>query len=474
MKYGSELSSQQTPIPGLLLFDLPVHGDSRGWFKENWQRQKMLAHELPDFGPVQNNVSFNSHRGTTRGIHAEPWDKFISVATGSVFAAWVDLREGASFGTVFTTTLDPSKAIFVPRGVANSFQTLEDGTVYTYLVNDHWSADAQSLYTFVNLADPTLRIQWPIPLDQSTISDKDAQHPMLIDVAPMKSKRTLVLGSNGQLGTALRNLAKSANFSSWDFADRSTIDLYDTESLRAVAWSDYETVINAAAFTNVDEAESAQGRKDAWAVNAEAVAEIAQHCDTNRVTLVHLSTDYVFDGTMAPIDDDESLSPLGVYGQSKAAGEIAARASRRHYILRTSWVIGDGNNFIDTMVKLARKGIQPQVVNDQTGRMTFADDLALAIVNILSSSAPFGTYNVSNFGEPASWHQIAVRVFQALGYPSSSVQGVSTSEYYATHTDRLIAPRPQNSSFRLEKLKGAGIDMRDQWIALDDYLARHV
>jgi len=113
MKYGSELSSQQTPIPGLLLFDLPVHGDSRGWFKENWQREKMLAHGLPDFGPVQNNVSFNSHRGTTRGIHAEPWDKFISVATGSVFAAWVDLREGASFGTVFTTTLDPSKSLFL-------------------------------------------------------------------------------------------------------------------------------------------------------------------------------------------------------------------------------------------------------------------------------------------------------------------------------------------------------------------------
>jgi len=326
----------------------------------------------------------------------------------------------------------------------------------------------------VNLADPTLRIQWPIPLEQSTISDKDAQHPMLIDVAPMKSKRTLVLGSNGQLGTALRNLAESANFSTWDFADRSTIDLYDTESLQAVAWSDYETVINAAAFTNVDEAESTQGRKDAWAVNAEAVAEIAQHCDANRVTLVHLSTDYVFDGTMAPIGEDESLSPLGVYGQSKAAGEIAARACTRHYILRTSWVIGDGKNFIDTMIELARKGIQPQVVNDQTGRMTFAEDLALAIVSILTSSTPFGTYNVSNFGEPASWHQIAVRVFEALGYPSSSVRGVTTTEYYAAHTDRSIAPRPLNSSFRLEKLERAGIEMRDQWIALNDYLARHV
>ncbi len=80
--------------PGLTLFDIPVHGDNRGWFKENWQREKMVALGLPDFGPVQNNISFNRNVGTTRGIHAEPWDKFISVATGRVFGAWVDLRAG--------------------------------------------------------------------------------------------------------------------------------------------------------------------------------------------------------------------------------------------------------------------------------------------------------------------------------------------------------------------------------------------
>src|SRR5690606_24991227 len=88
----------ETPIPGLLVVDLPVHGDARGWFKENWQREKVLAAGLPDFGPVQNNISFNQAPGVTRGIHAEPWDKYISVATGRVFGAWVDLREGDSFG----------------------------------------------------------------------------------------------------------------------------------------------------------------------------------------------------------------------------------------------------------------------------------------------------------------------------------------------------------------------------------------
>ncbi len=101
----------------------------------------MIAAGMPDFGPVQNNVSFNSSAGTTRGIHAEPWDKYISVATGRIFCAWVDLRDGPTFGTVVTAEVDPSRAVFVPQGVGNGFQTLEPNTAYTYLVNDHYSPD---------------------------------------------------------------------------------------------------------------------------------------------------------------------------------------------------------------------------------------------------------------------------------------------------------------------------------------------
>ncbi|KAA6430827.1 dTDP-4-keto-6-deoxy-D-glucose epimerase, partial [Agrococcus sediminis] len=170
MQTGKQLAVRETPIPGFLVIDLPVHGDNRGWFKENWQREKQLALGLPDFGPVQNNISFNATAGVTRGIHAEPWDKYISVAAGRVFGAWVDLREGPSFGATFTIEIDPSIAVFVPRGVGNSFQALEEDTAYSYLVNDHWSAEAQSEYTFLNLADPTAAIAWPIPLEQAELS----------------------------------------------------------------------------------------------------------------------------------------------------------------------------------------------------------------------------------------------------------------------------------------------------------------
>jgi len=114
---------------------------------------------------------------------AEPWEKFISVANGSVFGAWVDLREGSSFGQTFSIEINPGIAIFVPRGVANGYQTLEDNVTYTYLVNAHWSPEAQ--YTFVNLFDPALGINWPISQQDAVISEKDAAHPLLKDVIPM-------------------------------------------------------------------------------------------------------------------------------------------------------------------------------------------------------------------------------------------------------------------------------------------------
>jgi dTDP-4-dehydrorhamnose 3,5-epimerase len=161
-----------------------VHGDNRGWFKENYQREKMVALGLPHFEVVQNNMSFNAEKGVTRGLHAEPWEKYISLANGRAFGAWVDLRKGDSFGQVLTIELTPDKAFFVPRGVANGYQTLEENITYTYLVNEHWSPEAQ--YTFVNLFDPELQIDWPIKQDEAITSEKDNAHPLLKDVTPME------------------------------------------------------------------------------------------------------------------------------------------------------------------------------------------------------------------------------------------------------------------------------------------------
>ncbi len=467
--FGKALSATPTTIPGLVYWDIPVHGDSRGWFKENWQRAKMTVAGLPDFGPVQNNISFNDEVGTTRGIHAEPWDKFISVATGRVFGAWVDLRDGPTFGAVFTMELDPSRAIFVPRGVGNAYQTLEPDTAYTYLVNDHWSPDAE--YTFLNLADETAAIAWPIPLDQVEVSAKDRSHPRLSDVTPMPPRKMLVVGAGGQLGRALR--AEFDGDARVEFASRDDLDLTSADLATARRWRDYDTIINAAAYTAVDESETPSGRVAAWAVNVRAVSALARVSAANDLTLVHVSSDYVFDGSAdQPYGEHEPFAPLGVYGQTKAAGDAVVATVRRHYIVRTSWVIGEGRNFVSTMASLADRGIDPNVVDDQVGRLTFATDIARGIRHLLESKAAFGAYNLTGSGEPSSWAQIARRVFALSGHDPDRVNGVTTDEYFSTSAGP-IAPRPQYSVLSLSKIEATGYTPRDHSDGLQDYLASH-
>lgn len=179
-----QLRVEETDIIGFYVIDLVVHGDSRGWFKENYQSEKMEQLGLPHFEIVQNNVSYNDQVGVTRGLHAEPWEKFISVANGSVYGAWVDLRTGPGFGKVLQMELNPGKAVFVPRGVANGYQTQQPHTTYTYLVNDHWLPDTK--YIAVNPFDPDLNITWPIKQDKAIISDKDQLNPPLRDIQPQE------------------------------------------------------------------------------------------------------------------------------------------------------------------------------------------------------------------------------------------------------------------------------------------------
>lgn len=182
----TEFTVNKTVIPGLLFFDVTYVGDERGYFQEKYQKAKLVAAGMPEtFTVVQNSLSYNKEAGVTRGFHAEPWDKYISVVTGKVFSAFVDLRKGDTFGKVVSIEITPTKTVFLPQGVANSFQTLEPDTYYLYSVNAHWSAENYDKYCFVNIADPTLNVQWPIALNQAIMSDRDRNHPKLTDVTPM-------------------------------------------------------------------------------------------------------------------------------------------------------------------------------------------------------------------------------------------------------------------------------------------------
>ena len=184
----TEVTAHSTDIPGLLWFDVTIVKDDRGYYQETFQKEKLVAAGLPEsFAAQQINTSYNTKRGATRGFHAEPWDKYITVVKGSVFVAYLDIRKGDTFGKVVNMELTPGKAVYLPQGVANSFQTLEDDTYYVYAVNDHWSADKYDHYTFVNMDDPTLAIAWPIALTNATLSDRDRNHPNLQDIKPVEA-----------------------------------------------------------------------------------------------------------------------------------------------------------------------------------------------------------------------------------------------------------------------------------------------
>ena len=275
--------------------------------------------------------------------------------------------------------------------------------------------------------------------------------------------KIFIAGANGQLGLALRQKYPKAQF-----ADISELDITNRDSVANFDWSSINILINAAAYTNVDDAETSEGRIISWKVNASALAHLAEIASKHDITLVHISSDYVFDGSLQTHTEDEPLSPLSVYGASKAAGDLLAATTDKHYILRTSWVIGDGHNFVKTMMDLAKKNFSPTVVSDQIGRLTFTSELVRAIDHLLVNNCDFGTYNVSNDGKSVSWADITRTIFTILDRNDLTVTDVSTEEYYKDKSG--IAPRPLNSTLDLTKIQSTGFVPRDWNDDLKEYI----
>lgn len=279
--------------------------------------------------------------------------------------------------------------------------------------------------------------------------------------------RVLVTGANGQLGRALMTLLPQAGFEPTG-VDLPEVDISNADAMSSWDWTGYDIIINAAAWTNVDGAETPEGRRLSWRANTVGPVNLARAAVQHGLTLVHLSTEYTFDGATALHTEEETPSPLGVYGQSKAAGDAAVSVCPHHYLVRTSWVVGDGKNFVKTMLSLAERGITPSVVADQTGRLTFASDLAAGIVHLLTAGAEFGTYNLSGDGPILSWADVAKRVYERAGHSPDEVTPVSTEEYYAGQEG--IAPRPLSSALDLAKIKATGFTPADSTERLEAYL----
>jgi dTDP-4-dehydrorhamnose reductase len=285
------------------------------------------------------------------------------------------------------------------------------------------------------------------------------------------STTVLIAGSRGQLGLELSRARWPEN---WKIAgiDLDDVDIADAASVsRAFAEHRPSVVINAAAYTAVDRAESEPER--AFAVNQGGARNLAEACAVDDIPLIHVSTDYVFDGTKPePYVESDATAPLGVYGRSKLEGEIAVRtALDRHLILRTSWLYSAfGNNFVKTMLRLSERG-EVRVVADQVGTPTSAVDLATVIVRLtsaaLSGNATWSTYHAANSGW-TSWHGFAQRIFDDLRRRSGrevELKAITTADYPTP------ASRPANSRLDCSLLQRSfGIAMRHWEEALEDVL----
>ena len=266
--------------------------------------------------------------------------------------------------------------------------------------------------------------------------------------------KILVFGASGQIGREVCHAAWPPRYAILPL-DRKAVDITKSAAVSAMlARETPDLVINLAAYTAVDRAESEP--EVAWAANCVGAAHIAGACDESATPLVHLSTDYVFDGRKTgPYREEDAVGPLGVYGRRKEAGERAVRAAvARHMILRTAWVFGAyGANFVKTMLRLAAERPVLRVVADQRGCPTAAADIAAALMVIAAhierGEAKWGTYHFVGAGA-ASWHSFAQAIFDQAAPQLAACPQVEpiTTEQYPTP-----ARRPMNSVLDCRKIE---------------------
>ncbi len=278
--------------------------------------------------------------------------------------------------------------------------------------------------------------------------------------------KILITGANGQVGMALRRLLAGSTHEI-EFTDRDELDMRDEEAVRAFAMRFRpEAIVNCAAYTAVDRAESEV--QACVEINQDAVRVLAEAASELDARFVHLSTDYVYhNGINRPLRENDPTEPQSVYARTKLAGEQEASAAfAKTVILRTSWVYGlEGHNFVRTMQRLGDERDEVTVVSDQIGAPTFADDLAAAILHVVETpDFAAGTYNYAGLGV-ASWYDFARAIMEAYELPCT-VKPIMTSDYPTP------APRPAYSVLDLSKARGAGLAMRHWREALAGFVSQ--
>ena len=444
-------------------------GDERGYF-ESITREELKSLGFNEIFQVSNS---KSGKGIVRGLHFQraPYcqAKVVTVKRGAALDVVVDIRrDSPSYGQWTSVELTPEngRMLYVPRGFAHGFVSLEDDTLFEYYVDNKYRPDMESGILW---NDPELGINWDeifakYDIDEPILSEKDKVREPLsksnVDFT-RKSKRFFITGIDGQLGYDLvRELHQRGEYDIYA-SDIKDLDITDRDKVMSVIKKyNPDVIFHCAAWTAVDKAETE--KEKCTEVNVTGTKNIVDASMQVGAKVVYMSTDYVFDGTKEGMYTEmDKPNPKSVYGMTKYEGEKKVRQNPKHFITRISWVFGiNGNNFVKTMLKLSESHDELSVVNDQVGSPTYTVDLAKLLVE-MTYTDKYGTYHVNNSGY-CSWADFAEYVLSSNG-KSTKVNSVSTKKYYEGKDMSGIAYRPMNSKLDKSKLTQAGFQVLPSW-----------
>jgi len=454
----------KTRFKDLLIVETDVYGDNRGWFTETYTKNKFLDNGI-DADFVQDNQSYSAQKGTLRGIHFQinpkAQSKIIRCTRGIIIDTVVDLRKGAdTYKQWFSIELsaENKKQLFIPKGFGHAFVTITDDVEVQYKVDEYYSKEHDRS---IRYDDSYIGVEWGI--ENPILSEKDLKAPLLKDSDVNFSIKVLVTGVKGQLGHDVVKRFKVLGIEAIG-VDKDDFDITDKEQTRKfILNTKPDVIVHCAAYTAVDKAEDEN--ELCYAVNVEGTRNIAAAAQAIDAKMIFISTDYVFAGEgTEPHLEEKYTKPVNFYGYSKEQGEVVVRdLLEKYFIIRTSWVYGkNGNNFVKTMLNLAKLRDEINVVNDQIGAPTYTADLAILICDMLQTTK-YGTYHGVNEGY-CSWCEFAKAIFEEAGI-TIKVNPISSSDYPTQ------AKRPLNSRLSKSNLGKNGFKRLPQW---DDALRRYL
>ena len=458
----------ETNLKDCYILEPERFGDERGYFESVTKEQ---LEEL-GFNGIYQVSNSKSGKGIVRGLHfqKDPYcqAKVVRCHRGGVLDVVVDIRKDSeTYGkyTMVELTPENGRMLYVPRGFAHGFVSLEEDTLFEYYVDNKYMPRMEGGILW---NDEALNIPWKeifeeYGIEKPTLSEKDKVRETLKECDAeflRRPKKYLITGYGGQLGYDIAKELRERGETEILALNKDEMDITNREEVMKIVEEYHPDVIfHCAAWTAVDKAEDME--EECYKVNVEGTKNMTDASIKVGAKILYMSTDYVFDGEKEGLYMEEDIpNPKSVYGRTKYQGEEEVRRNPNHFITRISWVFGiNGNNFIKTMLRLAETKDELSVVDDQVGSPTYTVDLAKLLVE-MAQTEKYGTYHVNNEGY-CSWAEFAKYIMESND-KTTKINPVTTEEYLEL-TKTKQAYRPKNSKLSKAKLVASGFEMLPSW-----------